>query len=136
AEIDRDHDGDEIYGDVAQRVGTTAFKRDRHAKKLGVAQGVLLRLVLEDEKAGGEPAVLPAQRIDLADDIREDVGVGHLSSLERRDPVAGTVVVGLQLLPGETRLVEEGEVRALRAITLEPEPHVAELGPAAIKAAS
>ena len=80
---------------------------------------------LEDEEAGGEPAILAAQRVNFVCDVREDVGVGHSALLERGNAIASIVIICLKLLPGETGFVEEGEVRALRAMAIEPEPDVA-----------
>src|SRR5439155_12925819 len=102
---------------------------------LGIAQDVLLRLVLEDEEAGREPAILATQCLNFAGNVSEDVGVGHIPSLERGNNVASALVIRPQLLPGKTGFAEEGEMRALRAVVLEPQPDIAEFGPAAIETA-
>ncbi len=60
----------------------------------------------------------------------------YIAALERGDPIASVVIIGLQLLPGEAGFVEEGKVRTLRPIMLEPEPDVAEFGPVPIQTAS
>jgi hypothetical protein len=127
-EIDCDDNGTEKYGGVTKGIRARDIRRNRHPELIGVAEGILLRLVLEDEEAGGQPAILAAQRSNFLCDIRKDlcgIGVGHIASLERGNAIASILKIGFQFLPSETGFVKESEVRALRAMALEPESDVA-----------